>query len=95
MHVDGEQRAEAGPSDRQQDMSAMQASDLKVQQGVGRCYYTHLPRLVKVTLGARIIPCSSPCCDSSRMYRSTFLAQALLADCRNMLPQDSLSKGDT
>ena len=53
MHVDGEQRSEAGPSDRQQDISDMQASDLHVQQGVGRCYYTHLPRLVKVILGAR------------------------------------------
>lgn len=48
VRVDGEQQSEAAPSDRQQDMSDMQASDLKPQEGVGRCYYTQLPRLVKV-----------------------------------------------
>ncbi len=48
MRVDGEQQSEATPSDRQQDTSDMQTSDLRPQEGVGRCYYTQLPRLVKV-----------------------------------------------
>ncbi len=48
MRVDGEQQSEATPSDRQQDTSDMQTSDLRPQEGVGRCYYTRLPRLVKV-----------------------------------------------
>lgn len=48
MRLDGEQQSEANPSDRQQDTSDMQASDLRPQEGVGRCYYTRLPRLVKV-----------------------------------------------
>lgn len=48
MQVDGEQQSEATPSDRQQDTSDMQTSDLRPQECVGRCYYTQLPRLVKV-----------------------------------------------
>lgn len=48
MQVDGEQQSEASPTDRQPDVSNMQTSDLKTQEGVGRCYYTQLPRLVKV-----------------------------------------------
>ncbi|DBA72231.1 TPA: hypothetical protein ACH3X2_010623 [Trebouxia sp. C0005] len=48
LRVDGEQQSEATPSDRQQDTSDLQTSDLRPQEGVGRCYYTRLPRLVKV-----------------------------------------------
>ncbi len=48
MRVDGEQQFEATPSDRQHDTSDMQTSDLTPQEGVGRCCYTPLPRLVKV-----------------------------------------------
>ena len=48
MRVDGEQQSEATPSDEQQDTSDLQTSDLRPQEGVGRCYYTRLPRLVKV-----------------------------------------------
>ena len=48
MQADSEQQSEATPSDRQQNISDMQTSDLRPQEGVGRCYYTRLPRLVKV-----------------------------------------------
>ncbi|DBA94459.1 TPA: hypothetical protein ACH3X1_002054 [Trebouxia sp. C0004] len=47
MQVDGEQ-SEATPSDRQQDTSELQTSDLRPQEGVGRSYRPRLPRLIKV-----------------------------------------------
>lgn len=49
MQVDGEQQPHTTASDRQQHMHGMRASDLTHKEGVGRCYYTQLPRLVKVS----------------------------------------------
>ena len=48
MQVDGAQQSQSTASDRQQDGHSMPGPDLKPQEGVGRCYYTQLPRLVKV-----------------------------------------------
>lgn len=49
MQVDGQQQPQTAASDRAQDMHSMQTPDLTPREGVGRCYYTQLPRLVKVT----------------------------------------------
>ena len=48
MHVDGQQQPRTAASDREQDMQSMQTPDLTPREGVGRCYYTQMPRLVKV-----------------------------------------------
>ncbi|KAL3161609.1 hypothetical protein ABBQ32_010467 [Trebouxia sp. C0010 RCD-2024] len=48
MQVDGQQQPQTAASDRAQDMHSMQTPDLTPREGVGRCYYTQLPRLVKV-----------------------------------------------
>ena len=46
-----------------------QESDLKAQEGVGRCYYTQLPRLVKVRPALHSLP-GSDCkaCQQDHMY---------------------------
>lgn len=49
MQVDSQQQPRSTASDSEQDVHSMQASDLTRKEGVGRCYYTHLPRLVKVS----------------------------------------------
>ena len=49
MQVDGQQQPCTTDSDREQDMHSMQAPDLTPKEGVGRCYYTQLPRLVKAS----------------------------------------------
>lgn len=49
MDVDDKREAAAGVADPAA-ASKLRASDLHSQHGVGRCYYTQLPRLVKVRL---------------------------------------------
>ena len=47
MDVDDQQQAAADGADSAA-ASKLRTSDLQPQPGVGRCYYTSLPRLVKV-----------------------------------------------
>lgn len=49
MQVDEQQQPYTTVSDREQEDHNKQASDLTPKEGVGRCYYTQLPRLVKVS----------------------------------------------
>lgn len=49
MQVDSQQEPHTTAPNREQDVHSMQASDLTRKEGVGRCYYTQLPRLVKVS----------------------------------------------
>ena len=49
MQGDCQQQPHTTASDREQHMQSVQASDLTHKEGVGRCYYTLLPRLVKVS----------------------------------------------
>ena len=53
MQVDGQQQPRTTASDREQHTHSMQASDLTPKEGVGRCYYTQLPRLIKVSKAYR------------------------------------------
>lgn len=48
MEVDGQQQEPSGAAGPGTAGTAMRESDLQAQEGVGRCYYTQLPRLVKV-----------------------------------------------
>lgn len=50
MEIDEQQQPPPGQADAGNVASGMRESDLKAQEGVGRCYYTQLPRLVKVSL---------------------------------------------
>lgn len=49
MQVDGQQQPCTTDSDREQEDHSTHACDLTQKEGVGRCYYTQLPRLVKVS----------------------------------------------
>lgn len=48
MGEDGQQQASGQPNTATATSDVRQ-SDLQAQEGVGRCYYTQLPRLVKVS----------------------------------------------
>lgn len=48
MEVEGQQQEPSGAAELGTGGNALRTSDLKAQEGVGRCYYTQLPRLVKV-----------------------------------------------
>ena len=59
MHVDSQQQPRTDASEREQDMQSMQTPDLTPREGVGRCYYTQLPRLVKVNTACHVHGCAS------------------------------------
>ena len=49
MQADDSQQPQTTATVRQQGAQSMQEPDLNPREGVGRCYYTQMPKLVKVT----------------------------------------------
>lgn len=72
MQMDSQQQPHDTASDRGQDMHSMQTPDLTPREGVGRCYYTQMPRLVKV---------SKACMVATILWQCILLMWALHAQC--------------
>lgn len=69
MEVDEQAAPPSDQPDAHHATNGVQGSDLKAQEGVGRCYYTQLPRLVKVRPALHSLP-GSDCkaCQQDHMH---------------------------